>query len=393
MSVAATPAVRRAAAELGAADGPALLFDLGVVRDRMTRARAAAKAAGDAATTAGDAATKIGHAMAGIELLFAVKSFPLPEAIALAVEHLDGLDVAGPEEQAAALAVPPTNVSVTWPGDVDVGLLAALAARHRVTAVCETAAQLAAAATVAGVTLALRLASDDDSRFGIAPGELGAMIAAAASGGADLHGGVALRERVRALHVHGGPLATSPSTIAVRARRACEAASAAGIALEQLDLGGSLHGFALAHATSGQSLLADAFAAARAAVPAHVRVLFEPGRLWTEGAGFACGRILAARDLPREVRVLELSRLCHLRWSTPKLVAPPPRAGEPRVAVTLLGATCCEDDLIGDARVPPEFLAQLEPGARVLLAGVTGYAAGWNRAFAGVPAARIVTVA
>jgi diaminopimelate decarboxylase len=375
MSSAATSAVLRAAAALGG--GPALIFDLGVVRDRMARGRAAARAA-------------------NVELLYAVKSFPLPEALGLAVEHLDGLDVAGPEEQAAALAVAPTSVSITWPGDVDVAALGALAARHRVTAVCETAAQLAAAASVDGVTLAVRLASDDDSRFGVAPGDLRAVIDAAttATAGGDVRG------RVRALHVHGGPLATSPATIAQRARRACDAASAAGIALERLDLGGSLHGFALAHATSGQSLLADALAAARAVVPANARLLFEPGRLWTEGAGFASGRVLAARDTGaherRAVRVLELSRLCHLRWSTPRLVAPPPRgarAGESRVAVTLLGATCCEDDLIGDALVPPDHLAALAVGQRVLLAGVSGYAAGWNRAFAGVPAARIVTVA
>jgi diaminopimelate decarboxylase len=354
MSAAATPAVLRAAAALP--PGPALVFDLGVMRDRMERARAAA------------------HAN-GVELLYAMKSFPQPEAIALAGEHLDGLDVAGPEEQAVALALARTNVSVTWPGDYDARTLAALAARHRVTVVCESLIQLQAAASVPGITIALRLSADPDSRFGISPEDLGA---------------VATPLRIRALHVHGGPLATSPSTIAERARRAVDAANAAGITLEQLDLGGSLHGFALASATSGQSLLADALAAARAAVPGDVRLLFEPGRLWTEGAGFAVGHVLAARE---HTRVLDLSRLCHLRWSTPRLVAPPPKANEPRVAVTLLGATCCEDDVIGDALVPPEHLPALAVGARVILAGVTGYAAGWNRAFAGVPAARVVTVA
>lgn len=364
MSVAATPAVLRAASALG--DGPALIFDLGVMKARMATARVAAHEA-------------------GVALLYAVKAFPEPLAVALAAEHLDGLDVAGPEEQRAALALPPTTISVTWPGDVDVGLLARLAARHQVTAVCESAAQLAATASIGGVAdrlrIAVRLAAGDDSRFGVAPEELGALTRVAG-------------DRVRALHVHGGALATSPATIAERARRAIAAAAAAGLALEQLDLGGSLHGFVLGQATSGQSTLAEALAAARAAVPPHVRLVFEPGRLWTEHAGFACGRVLAARERDgRQVRVLALSRLCHLRWSTPKLVAPPPRPGEPRTAVTLLGATCCEDDVIADALVPPDHLAALEVGARVVLAGVTGYAAGWNRAFAGVPAAHVITVA
>ncbi len=360
MSVAATPAVARAVAALP--PGPALIYDLGVVRTRMVRAHAAAHAA-------------------GVELLYAVKAFPLPDAVALAVEHLDGLDVAGPEEQAAALALPSTTVSVTWPGEVDRAALAALAARHRVTVVCETRDQVAAATTVAGVAVAVRLAEGADSRFGVGADELRAL-AAAGDG------------RVRALHVHGGPLATSTATLAQRARRAYAAAADAGIALEQLDLGGSLQGFALEHATSGGATLADALRAARAEVPAAVRLLFEPGRLWTEGAGFASGRVLAAREVGgRPARVLELSRLCHLRWSTPRLVAPPPRPGESRATVVLLGATCCEDDVIGDARVPPEHVGALAVGARVIVAGVSGYAVGWNRAFAGVPAARVVTVA
>jgi diaminopimelate decarboxylase len=238
---------------------------------------------------------------------------------------------------------------------------------------------VATAASVPGVTVAVRLADGPDSRFGVDPVELAAVSAAGAG-------------RVRALHVHGGPLATAPSTVVARARRACEAAAAAGLELEQLDLGGSLHGFALDRPTSGQATLGEVLAAARAAVPAGVRLVFEPGRLWSEGAGFACGQVLAARTLGgRAARVLDLSRLCHLRWSTPRLVAPPPRPGA-SVDVTLLGATCCEDDLVGDVRIPPEHLASLDVGARVVLAGVGGYAAGWNRGFAGVPAAQVVTV-
>ncbi|HVV88275.1 MAG TPA: hypothetical protein VHE35_34775, partial [Kofleriaceae bacterium] len=91
----------------------------------------------------------------------------------------------------------------------------------------------------------------------------------------------------------------------------------------------------------------------------------------------------------REVRVLSLSRLCHLRWSSPRLVAPPPPPGG-GAAVSLLGATCCEDDVIADARVPADAVPAI--GDRVVLAAVSGYAAAWNRAFAGIPAARVVLV-
>lgn len=360
VSSAAPPAVLRAAAALP--PGPALVFDVGLVKRRMIAARAQARA----------------H---GVELLLALKAVPLAVVAELATRHLDGLDLAGPEEQARAAALPPTALSLTWPGDVEVERVRALATRHRVTVVVETAAQLAAAAAIPGVLVAARLADGPGSRFGVMPDALPALVAA--GGG-----------RVRALHVHGGALATAPAVLAERARRACDAATAADLPLEQLDLGGSLHGFALEHATAGRATLAAALAAARAAVPAAVRLVFEPGRLWTEDAGFAVGRVLAAREVDGQpVRVLDLSRLCHLRWSTPRLVAPPPRAADERVAVRFWGATCCEDDVIADAWVPAEHLAALEVGAQVLFAGVSGYAAGWNRAFAGVPAARVETVA
>ena len=372
MSIAATPAVLRALDGLPA--GPALIYDLGLVAGRMDRARAAARAA-------------------GVELLYAVKSFPVPAAVELAASRLDGLDIAGPEEQALALTLPRTTLSITWPGDVDPVRIAALAARHRVTVVCETVAQVAAAATIPGISIAVRLLADPASRFGVDPAALRSVAAAAP-------------DHVRGLHIHGGPLLTAPSRVADRARSALAAADAAGITLEELDLGGSLHGFAIDRPTSGQSTIADAFAAARAVVPASIRVLFEPGRLWTEGAGFATGRVLAARaehsfrpveGVPdaaeHSFRVLELSRLAHLRWCTPRLVAPPPRAGEARHRVILLGASCCEDDEIGDALVPASHLPALDVGARVVLGGISGYAAAWNRAFAGVPAAHVVLVA
>ena len=114
--------------------------------------------------------------------------------------------------------------------------------------------------------------------------------------------------------------------------------------------------------------------------------------LRTGVAGVGADRLahLAARTIAgRAVRVLSLSRLCHLRWSSPRLVAPPPRAGH-GTALSLLGATCCEDDVIADAQVPPDAVPAV--GDRVVLAAVSGYAAAWNRGFAGVPAARVLVV-
>lgn len=361
------------AAAAAAGTGPQLLYDRWAIAARLDAIAAIARR----------------H---GVVAVAAAKALPTDEVAALAAARLDGLDLAGPDED--RLAGGARALSLTYPGGVDAARLAALVgAGRRVIVTGESAAQLVAAAAVPGVELAARVSTSalgeaapgglrtvdgHVSRFGLDRSELAALPAA-------------VRDRVRGLHAHGGPLATSPSTLARRAAGLIELGAEAGLALERVDLGGGLHGFTLDAPTAGQFTLDAAVAAARAAVPSTIELWLEPGRLVCEGAGYAAATVLAARTVESlAVRVLELSRLCHLRWSTPRLCAPPPPAGAGQ-RVALVGATCCEDDVIADARVPS--LAPLEPGQRAVLAEVSGYAATWNRGFAGVSAATVTLVA
>jgi diaminopimelate decarboxylase len=83
---------------------------------------------------------------------------------------------------------------------------------------------------------------------------------------------------------------------------------------------------------------------------------------------------------------VELSRACHLRWSQPELVAPPPRA-DARRKVMLVGPTCYEEDVIGEWIVEPAHVA-----TRVVLRNITGYAVAWNTGFGGIAPADVVLV-
>jgi diaminopimelate decarboxylase len=122
-------------------------------------------------------------------------------------------------------------------------------------------------------------------------------------------------------------------------------------------------------------------------VPAPIEIIIEPGRLVSEGAGFACGTIVVVRELDdRPLYVLDLSRICHLRWSQVELVAQAPHPGEGRRAL-FVGPTCFEDDVVGEWTVTP---AHLHIRGRVVLRGVSGYAVAWNTSFGGVPAAEVV---
>ena len=190
---------------------------------------------------------------------------------------------------------------------------------------------------------------------------------------------VAADGRPVGLHVHHGPVtATSAERFVATARDVLAAAGDADLVPRFLNLGGAWHGIAA---------LPAALAELRAAVGDALELIVEPGRLLVDGAGFARGRVVVARELDdRPLRVLDLSRICHLRWSPVELVAPAPHPGDGRRAL-FVGPTCSEDDVVGEWTVTP---ARFGVGAPVVLRGVTGYAVAWNTSFGGVPAAEVV---
>jgi len=348
---------------------PSLVFDLARIE---ANARALAEAARAAGTTA----------------LFAAKAFPRPEVRAIAARWLAGFDVASAAELAEVAALGPVDtVSVADPTGRAGAALAATAARRAIVG-CETAAQVRAAPAHAEIAIRLSasLTGRDPavgavqegsghrrSRFGLdlgpgrrrATAEL-AELAAAAGG------------RPVGLHVHHGAVAaTSAERFIATARAALDAAAEAGVAPRFLDVGGAWHAVAD---------LPRALRALRAAVPPDVELVIEPGRALADGAGFACGRVTAARELEdRPLRVVDLSRLCHLRWSHVELIGRSPQHAAR--STLFVGPTCFEDDSLGEWTVEPPPV-----GARISVRNVSGYAVAWNTGFGGVPPADVVLV-
>jgi diaminopimelate decarboxylase len=335
---------------------PTLLFDREALATNMRRVAQAARAS-------------------GIRALFAAKSFAHADVLAMAGELLDGFDVASPGELAQVSTA--KIVSIADP----TGAAIAAARGARVIVSCETPEQAAAAPAAADVAIrvsasllgrepAIGAVLDGSgrrrSRFGLDDAQMVAQVRSAAGA------------RRVGLHVHHGPVtAASAERFIASAHAAIELA---GFEPAFLDLGGAWHGI---------EDIGAAFASVRAAVPASIELLVEPGRMYARGAGYACGRVCVGRELgDRQLRVVDLSRACHLRWSQPELVGYPPRPGEGRT-VLFAGPTCYEEDVVGEWTVDP---AQFPAGARVVLREITGYAVGWNTGFGGVPPAEVVLV-
>jgi len=336
------------------AERPSLVFDLARIDANLRALAAAARAVGATA-------------------LFAAKSFPHPEVRRRAAELLDGFDVASAGELAE---LPRARVlSIVDP----TGRAGAGARAERVIVGCETRDQVAAAppgaeiairisASITGRDPAVGAVVDGDrrrSRFGIADaGELRTLARAAAG-------------RPIGLHVHHGPIAaTSAERFLATARAVLALAREADLVPRFLDLGGAWHAI---------PDLAAALVEIRAGMPPEIELIVEPGRALADGAGFAAGRVVVAREA---LCVSDLSRICHLRWSQVELVGQPPHPGAGE-RVLVVGATCFEEDVLGEWTVTP---GQLALGARVALRGVTGYALAWNAGFGGVPPADVVMV-
>lgn len=359
------------AAAIERCERPSLVFDLARIDARLAAIADAARAA-------------------GITALFAAKSFPHPAVRALAAARLAGFDVASPGEVADAAEAASAGPRVLSVADPSGRAIAAAAGwRGRLIVGCETVAQVDAAPPHAEIAIRLSasLTGRDPaigavlegsgrrrSRFGIdvAPVLMREAIAAL---------GRAASPRPVGLHVHHGPVAaTSSERFTATAHAMIDAATAAGVVPRFVDLGGAWHAIAD---------LPGALRAVRDALPPELEILIEPGRLVADGAGFACGRVAVTRELDdRRLCVLELSRICHLRWSQPELVAPAPRTGAGR-ATLFAGPTCYEEDVLGEWTVEP---ARFAPGGQAVLRNISGYALAWNTGFGGVAPADVVMI-
>jgi diaminopimelate decarboxylase len=301
----------------------------------------------------------------GFTTLFAAKSFPHPVVREICGRIFDGFDVASRDEAAEVRA---RIISIADPTGS-----ANDASCERLIVVCETVEQVARAPARAEIAIrvSMSVAGRDPavgavessghrrSRFGLETREEIAALYAAAG------------DRPVGLHVHHGPVAATSSERFIATARAVLAL--ADFEPRFLDLGGAWHAV---------GDLPRALREVRAALSGEL--VIEPGRVVVEGAGFACGRVVAMRALSdRPLCVVDLSRICHLRWSQVELVVERPGIGP---STLFVGPTCFEDDVLG------EWITQAALGDPIVLRNVTGYAVGWNTSFGGVPAADVLIV-
>ena len=352
--------------------GPRLLFSRAVLRERM-------------------------RFLAGLEkrygamFLMAVKSGPHPSLLELSRLHLSGFDVSNHNEysllsdsldsKAVFLTAP------TLPGGLDDflskgnELCVMLESREQFKQLIENKQPLDFGLRLDSVSLLKRTDRNDGmsypgSRFGFSVRDvrlLGSILSASS------------KHRFRGFQIHHGGEQNTFQTYVTLAEETMRLTSELAVELEYLDLGGGLH-------TLGCDGLENLLLRLREIVPSETRLVFEPGRFLTQHAGCAVARVesISLRDGATNCAI-DLSKDCHLRWSSPELIVPEER-NAPDTVVRIFGPTCAEGDFLG------QFAVQMwggrkslfQPGNLLLFGNVTGYSVAWNTGFNGVAPAGTV---
>jgi len=164
---------------------------------------------------------------------------------------------------------------------------------------------------------------------------------------------------------------------------------------EFISLGGGVHHLSL----SQFAYLARAF---RKVFP-DTQLYMEPGRFLTQNCGYAIAEVGAVKTEGDSTYItLDLSADCHLKWSDTTLLISP--SAKQRVSnasgpyphqvpeqsqdtneshrTLVFGATCYEQDFVGDYQLPKEH--QFALFDKVLLGNISSYSVQWNASFNGI---------
>lgn len=362
------------AAEAG--DTPFFAYDLGVIRTRVARLRAALPAS--------------------VAIHYAIKANPFAPLVAAMAGLVDGLDVASEGELALALASGGEEISFAGPGKRDRELEAAILARATLNLESEGEADRALAiADRIGIAprLAVRVNPDFDLRgsgmrmgggakpFGVDAERVPALVRRLVAAGVDWRG----------FHIFAGSQALDPQAIietqAATVALAAQLAESAGAPPPLVNLGG---GFGVPYFAGDEALdveavgraLADTLAA-RPAILADSRFAIELGRWLVAESGVYVTRIVDRKVSHGDIFLVVDGGLHHqlaasgnfgtvVRRNYPAAIAT--RLGEPAVEeASIVGCLCTPLDRLADKVALPH--AEVGDLVAIFMAGAYGASA------------------
>lgn len=126
------------------------------------------------------------------------------------------------------------------------------------------------------------------------------------------------------------------------------------------------------------------------------KIFFEPGRWISSAAGQIRGEVIDILENQKANQIsvwTNISKICHLQWSFPKLMIPPGGSSGQSTELVIYGPSQHEQDIIGKFVMPEWQASDLSNFFRqqrtLIFANVCGYSWSFNCTFNGIPQAKV----
>jgi diaminopimelate decarboxylase len=185
-------------------------------------------------------------------------------------------------------------------------------------------------------------------------------------------------------HLHNDEGHLSVTEFSAQLRKIQRRLRKTGFSPQIINLGGGLSNY-----TSAE--VRKLFKQARNIFRNTPHIFFEPGRLFHNNSGYACGKILSSKPGTRPILTTNLSKECHLKWSNQNLLFLEFSHSASSVLTTfdVVGPTCYEKDIIGTFRTRIPAPDKKAAYGRIIFSGINGYSVAWNTSFNGIPKALV----
>jgi diaminopimelate decarboxylase len=328
-------------------------------------------------------------------VLFAVKSFPLPEILGMVAEAGAGFEVSNRSEyQLLPRVLSGRTISLNSPlrddprGFLEFGnrlnVHLDTVPDHHITVPSGASFCLRLSHKSLPVDPSLLTEPERPSRFGV-PWE--SFLAAAPLFQQGILSGV---------HIHNGSEANTAAFYRAALELIIDASREHDIPLRYVNLGGGFHPISQVEL---EPLLGELHMMA-----GELPLFIEPGHVLCRGAGFLLSKVHEVRPFGggRYHVTVDASYDCHAKWSQPSwgfpsdlgivklphLQIPAPMPGFQILRIT--GSSCYERDQLGIFCLPERsHRPPVKPGDPILLSNINGYSYAWNTGFNGIRPARL----
>ena len=345
---------------------PKIIYDLNILRENLAFIQEAANTN-------------------NINILFAVKSFPVATVLDFVSSYVDGFEISNTSEYKL---LPANNsykfISVNDP-TIKLSEIPTYLSQKNKTVLYNLDCLDEC------ITEELRIYNDTNLQFGLRLSHtaLGITSPSYHTGVINSRFGIGLQKAqelfatkpfISGIHLHNGSETNNIESYIFMANKIVAFLEKNSIEINYINFGGGLH-----RLSNNEILIL--FMELKNTIPKKWKLFFEPGHLFGKNTGYAITKIASVKEIDtgKYVVTTDISYECNLKWSTPQYSPRCKELSGEYVDITFYGASCSERDFILNCRIDiNDFRQNIIRDHLVIFENINGYAVAWNHSFNGI---------